>query len=330
MPAIAPDIDVFGHDLSYHVSVPAQVVLIAVAAALCFAFASASQHVAAQSAGREQALRPGLIVQLAHRPLWVLGNVADVAGFVLMFLSFRHGSLVLVEPLLVTAVLFALFFGALLSRQRVRAHEWASASLVVVGLSAFLVAASPGGSRATASPLGWACMCAATVGLTGVLVALAGRYERRRPALLGAAAGVVNGALGTFTDAAAHAFNAGVVAALHRWEPYALAVVGAASLIVVQTAFQAGPLSQSLPLLMSLEALSGITAGCLLFGERVADHWVARVFEIVGLGLLCAGIAVLARSPLVAGRRERIEGAVPIASGSDAALQRATRAPPAA
>ena len=330
MPAIAPDIDVFGHDLSYHVSVPAQVVLIAVAAALCFAFASASQHVAAQSAGREQALRPGLIVQLAHRPLWVLGNVADVAGFVLMFLSFRHGSLVLVEPLLVSAVLFALFFGALLSRQRVRAHEWASASLVVVGLSAFLVAASPGGSRATASPLGWACMCAATVGLTGALVALAGRYERRRAALFGAAAGVVNGALGTFTDAAAHAFNAGVVAALHRWEPYALAVVGAASLIVVQTAFQAGPLSQSLPLLTSLEALSGITAGYLLFGERVADHWVARVFEILGLGLLCAGIAVLARSPLVAGRHEHIEGAVPIASGSDAAPQRARRAPPAA
>jgi drug/metabolite transporter (DMT)-like permease len=310
MPAITPDIDVFGHDLSYHVSVPAQVVALAVASSLCFAFASASQHVAAQSASPEQAMRPGLIVQLAHRPLWVLGNVADVAGFVFMFLSFRHGTLALIEPLLVSAVLFALLFGALLSNQRVRRQEWASASLVVVGLSTFLVAASPGGSRATASQPGWACMCAVTVGITGVLVVLAGRYPRRRAALLGAAAGVVNGALGTFTDAAAHAFNAGVAAALHRWEPYALVVVGAASLIVVQTAFQAGPLSQSLPLLTSLEALSGIAAGQLLFGEHVAGYWVARAFEIVGLALLCAGIAVLARSPLVAGRGEPVEGAV--------------------
>jgi drug/metabolite transporter (DMT)-like permease len=318
MPAIAPDVDVFGHELAYHVSVPAQVVSLAVASALCFAFASASQHVAARAAGPEQALRPGLIVQLAHRPLWLLGNIADVAGFVLMFLSFRRGSLVLVEPLLVSTVLFALLFGALLTSQRVRAHEWASASLVVLGLCTFLVAASPGGSRATASQLRWACMCTVTVGITATLVALAGRYQRRRAALLGAAAGVVNGALGTFTDAAAHAFNAGLGAALHRWEPYALALVGAASLIIVQTAFQAGPLSQSLPLLTSLEALSGIAAGQLLFGEHLAEHWVARALEVVGLALLCAGIAVLARSPLVVGGQERTMGSVPARTRSTA------------
>src|SRR5207245_8987251 len=116
----------------------ARVVVIALGAAFCYAAATALQQRSARQA-TPAGLHPRLLVDLARRPVWQLGIAANVAAYGLQFVALGRGSLVLVQPLLVSALLFALPIGALLSRAPVHRRERLGALVIVIGLSAFLV-----------------------------------------------------------------------------------------------------------------------------------------------------------------------------------------------
>jgi drug/metabolite transporter (DMT)-like permease len=256
-------------------------------------------------------MRWRLLTGLLRRPMWIAGNAADALGFVLLFLAFRRGSLILVQPLLVSGLLFALPIGALLTHHRLRRADWIGAGLVVGGLSLFILAAAPGPGHPDASPGGWTALGLATVLIVGTLIWLSRHRPHRRAALLGAAAGGLNAVLGGITEAAARAFDNGVIGALQKWQPYVLVGVGLIAILVVQSAFHAGKLSDSLPILTATETIGGVVIGHYLFGEAVAGHALAHVAQVAGLAILCVGIFVLGRSPFVAAIEEDPAAAVP-------------------
>src|SRR5205807_8952991 len=99
---------------------------------------SVFQQRSAAAAPHEHSMRVSLLVHLVRQPAWVGGVVADVLGYVLQFLALDRGSLVLVQPLLVSGLLFALPLGAALSRRRLRRRDWLGSAALVVGLSLFL------------------------------------------------------------------------------------------------------------------------------------------------------------------------------------------------
>jgi drug/metabolite transporter (DMT)-like permease len=299
--AIGRDMDVFGRDLRYPVDIHASVVALALGSALCYALAAALQHAATQAYPAGRAARFGLLVALVQRPMWLAGNVADAGGYVLLFLAFRRGSLALVQPLLVTGLLFALPLGTMITHTPVRRNDWIGAAMVVVGLAGFIVAAAPGPGHPSASGMAWVLLALVTVAVLGMLFWLTRMFPGRRAALLGAAAGVLSGVLGAITEAAARAFDHGIMRAFGHWQPYALIVVGFVCILVVQHAFHAGKLSDSLPLLTATETVVGVAIGQWLFGERIAGHPTAHLVEVLGLALLCWGVFVLGRSPVIAG-----------------------------
>ena len=306
------DIDLFGRDLHYHIMIPASVVVLALAAAFSYALAAALQHAATQSSPPEHAMRWKLLTGLLRRPMWLAGNAADALGFVLLFLAFRRGSLILVQPLLVSGLLFALPIGAFLTHHLLRRADWIGAALVVFGLSLFIMAAAPGPGHPQASPNGWAALGLATTLIVGTLIWFSRHRPQKRAALLGAAAGGLNAVLGAITEAAARAFDNGVVGALQKWQPYVLVVVGLLAILVVQSAFHAGKLSDSLPILTATETIGGVVIGHYLFGEAVAGQGAAHVAQIAGLAVLCVGIFVLGRSPFVAAIEEDPAAAMPL------------------
>ena len=57
-------------------------------------------------------MRPGLLWRLIQRPMWLLGTLADWSGFGLQAIALGLGSLIVVQPLLCTGLLFALPLGA--------------------------------------------------------------------------------------------------------------------------------------------------------------------------------------------------------------------------
>jgi drug/metabolite transporter (DMT)-like permease len=277
-----------------HVYAPPSVVLASLAAAACYAVGAVLQQSAATEQAPELALRPALVLALLRRPRWLLGNLASIAGFGFQFLALRRGALALVEPLLVTSLVIALPLGALLGHRRVRRREWGAAVLIIAALGVFLIAARPGPGAPRAGAAAWVALGVLTLVAVGACVRLAGPDGPRRALLFGAGAGILFGVTGAIMQTAGHLLDHGIGHALGSWPPYALIAAGALGLLLNQSAFQAGALEWSLPVLTVLEPLVAIAIGQFMFDEHIAASASARLGEILGVAGMTVGVLVLA------------------------------------
>lgn len=270
------------------------------AAAFLFAVASVLQHRSATQEGHELSMRFSLLGRLLHRPVWLFGILADVGAYVLQFIALGHGSLVLVQPLLVAGLLFALPMSAAIHRHGVGRAEWVGAAGMVAGLALFLVAANPGPGHPDTTDVAWLYILVAIMVPTVLLVVCAGPSpSTRRAVMLGSATGLLYGLTAALTKAVAHLLSRGLMHVLIGWQTYALVGVGLASLVVAQSAFQAGPLRASLPILTVLDPVVSIVIGALAFGEGISGAGPDRALEVLGLVLLAVSVAVLTRSGLI-------------------------------
>ncbi|HLG92316.1 MAG TPA: DMT family transporter [Acidimicrobiales bacterium] len=269
------------------------------AAAFLYAAASVLQHRSAAAQPDHRSMRPGLLVSLAGRPAWLAGIAADAGAYAFQFVALAHGSLVLVQPLLVSGLLLALPMGSALTHRRLTRGEWVAAGLVAAGLSTFLLVASPSPGRPDA-PLGaWAATLAAGLVAGGAMVAGARRVQgAARACLLAAAGGVATGVAAALTKATAHLLGQGLGAAVSSWKPYLLVAVGALALLAAQSAFQAGPIRWSLPILTVAEALSAIAIGAGTLGESARATPGALGAQALALAAMAAGIFGLGQAPL--------------------------------
>ena len=295
---VAIVVHVHRHVLATHFTV----VALSLGAAFLYALTSVLQHGALRVIPHERSMRPRLLIDLLRQRRWLLSNVVDAGGYVLQFLALRAGSLLVVESLLVTGLLFAMPLGAAASHRRPQRLDWLATTAVVAGLSGFLVAGRPVVGAGNTSRTGWVI----TAGVAGVvvlvLVALAERGPRRWKApALGAATGVVFGLTAALAKASGHLLDRGLVHTLESWQPYALAALAVFGVVVSQSAFQAGPLQASLPVLTITEPLVAAVIGLAAFHEHVAMHGARAVAEAASVIVLAAGVVFLARSPLVVG-----------------------------
>jgi drug/metabolite transporter (DMT)-like permease len=292
------------------------VVLVSLGAALAYALASVFQQYAAVQAPDSDALRMSLLFRLATRPVWLVGILADIGGFVLQFIALGHGSLVLVQPLLVCGLLFALPLGALFARNGLPARsEWVGAAMTVAGLALFLMVANPGEGSTSATALGWTIVTVATA-VPAAIMTVVSRFTTGpvRASLQATAAGFVYGLTAAYTKTVAHIVTANPGSVGHlalrmaeSWEVYGIVVTGLASMILAQSAFQAGPLGWSLPALTVVDPVVSIIVGAVAFGEFVNSSVPALTVEAVGLVVMAAGVVIVARSPSAPGRAELVD-----------------------
>ena len=73
-----------------------------------------------------------MVMTLLRRRLWWIGTSAAVVGYLFQAVALAFGSIILVAPLLVSALLFALPMSARLSNRRVTRAEWIWASVLTV------------------------------------------------------------------------------------------------------------------------------------------------------------------------------------------------------
>ncbi|WP_067841015.1 DMT family transporter [Nocardia lijiangensis] len=90
----------------------------ALVAALCIAFSAVSRQREAARVPDADLGRFGAIGSLVHRPRWWLGTVVGAAGYVFQALALGRGSVLLVQSLLVSSLLFALPLAAPLRAPR--------------------------------------------------------------------------------------------------------------------------------------------------------------------------------------------------------------------
>ena len=275
-------------------------------AALLYAAASVLQHRAAVAAPREHSLRMGLLGHLAQQPWWIAGIAADVGGFIAQFVALGHGPLVIVQPLLVSGLLFALPLGAVLSHRRVTASEIWAAAAVVIGLTALLLSAAPEAGTSSISIGSWVVLFIAAGTPVALLVLGAVRMPAAKPLLLASAAGIIYGLTAALTKTTAHELGHGLGRLLGSWEVYALVAVGLLGMLLTQSAFQAGPLRASLPALTVVDPVVSILIGITVLHEHVDGDPFNLVVGVIGAAVMIGGVIALA--PQIAEDEEPVEG----------------------
>ncbi len=280
------------------------VIGVSLASAFAFAVSSSLKHVSASQVPDAQDLGArslGRFVRatLAH-PLWLGGIGADVVGLGLQVLALHLGALAVVQPLLISGLLFAL---VLRSRagEVVRRRELGWAGLVAVALAGFLLVA---GTANHGAPTGGADHAPATAAaVTGFLLAgvcvLLGRRQRqggRSAALLGIAVGTVYAATAALLKALTTIALRGPIPLLTSWQLYAVVVLGATGLLLNQVAFQAGPLSASLPAIATVDPLLSIVIGVTVYDEPIRHGLTAVIGLAVLLLVLGGSVIQLTRS----------------------------------
>jgi len=84
-----------------------------------------------------------------------------------------------------------------------------------------------------------------------------------------------------------------------------MAVVAVAGAIVQQSAFQAGPLPASLPVMDAVEPTVAVCIGVFAFNEHLSTSTVTLGLQAAGMAALLAGIVALDTSPLIVSLQQR-------------------------
>ena len=272
----------------------ATVVAMALASALAAAASSIMQHHSARRAPAGKTHR--FIGHLITRPVWIGGLAAAFVGLALHVVALDQGQLAVVQPLLISGVLFALPVSALLEGRRPSGREWLLAAVLVGGLATFLLAARPSAGRVKldADVLAWSTLL--VLALIGVIALLAFRwFTAQRPALLGTAAGVGYGLVAALIKQADALWHHGLLHLLTDWPIYALIAVGGAALSLTQLAYRAGPLAKSMPALTVTDPAASIALGVLAFREKLNGAAGALALQVIGFVVMSLAAAQLAR-----------------------------------
>ncbi len=96
------------------------------------------------------------LLRLATQRVWLAGTAALLVGYVLQAAALDRGRLAVIQPLLVTTIVFALPLGYFLTRQVVGRREILGAAVVVLGLAVFTVFGDPAGGNDDAPANEWA------------------------------------------------------------------------------------------------------------------------------------------------------------------------------
>ncbi len=272
-----------------------------VVAALCsaatFAVGSALQHRAASAVSTEESGQR-VIARLLRRRSWVFGLVLSAVAFGLHALALSRGELALVQPVIVSGIVFAVLFRAALDRHLPSRPVVGWLILTWAGLALFVVVRSSRSAPAQGVSHEIAFVVVG-VAVAGLITIAAGKVKADRNAglLLGAAAGTLFGLVAGLLKLVTVQAQSGLGHALAHWSLWVLIVVGAGAVLLNQRAYQNARLSITAPMLNIAQVLVAITFGIIVFGERFDGSALAFVAEVAGLVLMGIGIWQLAAQP---------------------------------
>jgi drug/metabolite transporter (DMT)-like permease len=272
-------------------------VVFALAAAFSNAVNVFTQHWASIGAPkREKGWR--LIPYLFRQPLWLFGWVAAVGGFAFQAVALNFGELSVVQPILVTELVFVLLLRRVWIRQDVAGAAWAAVLVVCVALAVFLTMAEPMGGRPAPETAKWL-SALVVIGVAIALLTVLGTRGSpvRRTAAFAVAAALAWALMATFIKTATNTLaSSGLGGMLTSWPVYALAAAAVIGTLLEQAALHVGPLSVSQPLLVIVNPFASIALSVWLFDERFTDSPAKIAIAALALAVLAVGVTVLSRT----------------------------------
>ena len=271
--------------------------IFALAAALANAVHLMTQHAA--SVGVSNKHRGwDLVTFLIHQPLWLLGWAAAAAGLAFQAVALHSGQLSVVQPLLVTELVFALALRRFWVHQHIAKMAWTAALVTCAALVVFLTAAEPHGGHLQPDAADWAFALAVFGGAVAVLTVVA-RWGSpvRRAALYATAASITWALMAALLKATTNVLaTSGPVGILAHWPIYALIASGVLGSVLQQAALQVGPLSVSQPLIVVVDPAVAIVLSVWIFDERFTVSLAQKTVAGMAFCVMAVGVTVLSRT----------------------------------
>jgi hypothetical protein len=257
----------------------------------------AKQHAVAVAADPHAPMDPRLLVHLAQRRGWLIGNMLAFGGFLFIASAIATGRLVVVEPIGSTQVLFALLYAARMARRPVRRREWRAIAFTVTGLAGFLIVAAPK-EQPDASPIvPWAVPLGA-LGIAIIVGVVVGRSltPDRRGVVFAVLAGLAFGTADALIKAmSTTAEDLGASHVVSHWSLYTWMVVGSLAFLLQQSAYHSTHLGAAMPATSTFGPTTATLLGAAMFGEQLRGGLAVPV-ELAFFVLLLVGVAGLATS----------------------------------
>lgn len=293
--------------LAYVAAVP-----LTLTAAACFGTAGYLQHTAARAvpaAGVSQPRR--LLLELLRQPPFRVSLALSVVAFALQVTALSMAPLAVVQPLLVTSVLFYLAAASVALRRPPDGVLVSGAVVALLGLAGFQVLARPGhGTGGFEGPAALALGLVLTVVVAlGLLLArrLFGEY---RAIPIAAATAVCYGVTATLLRGMLQ--SSGPSSVLTQWQLYAAMIVAPTGFLLNQGAFHEGAVgSVAVTVITVGDPVVSIAAGAVWLGESLEGGTLRLALEVVSLAVMAGGIALLATRA----QRVAAERAHPLPSG---------------
>lgn len=272
-------------------------VVAAFASAATFGLSTSLQHRVAGSTDSATTSGALLLVRLARRPSWVIGIGLSVVGFGLHALAIAFGALALVQPVIVSGIVFAVLIRAGLDRRLPSRLEVAWASVTWAGLALFMAVVHPSPAHNIPNDAVASGFAAVAVVAAGAAVRFANqaRTPERRGLWLGAAAGLLFGLVAGLLKLVIALAGQDPAQMMFHWPPWVMVAVGLWAMTMNQRAYQVTRLSVSMPILNVIDVIVALGFAAAVFGERLASSPGAFAAEILGLAVMGLGVRQLAR-----------------------------------
>ncbi|BDY31247.1 DMT family transporter [Mycolicibacterium mageritense] len=270
--------------------------LLALGAALFIAIGDVIHLRSAHGVSDAPAGQFGLFTRLLRDPRWWSGSLVAAVGFALQAAALGLGSVLLVQALLVTSLLFALPINAWLNHRRVTRWQWLWAALLAASVAVIVTVGNPTAGHARGA---WETWAVVIVVLGSVLaLCLLGARLGSGPVsavLLAVVSGVLWGVFAVLTKGVVDRLDHGVWALLAAPELYVWAAVAVAGTAVQQSSFREGALTASLPTMTVTEPVVASALGIAVLGETLRPGDTGWLVLIVAIGAMVLATAALAR-----------------------------------
>jgi drug/metabolite transporter (DMT)-like permease len=270
--------------------------LLAVGAAFFIAIGDVMHQRSAHEVTDEPVSHVELFMQLLRDGRWWLGSLVSAVGFALQAAALGFGSVLLVQALLVTSLLFALPISARLSHHRVTRWQWMWAALLAAAVAVIVVVGNPTAGHSRASLETWTAVIA-VLGPALVLCVVGARIWSGpvSAVLLAVVSGALWGLFAVLTKGVVDRLDDGLLALLRTPELYAWALVAVAGTAWQQSSFRAGALTASLPTMTVTEPVVGSMLGIVVLGETLRPGDAGWLTLIVAVVVMVVATAALAR-----------------------------------
>lgn len=270
--------------------------LLALGAALFIAIGDVIHQRSAHEVTDEPVSHLGLFMRLLRDRKWWLGSGVSAVGFGLQAAALGLGSVLLVQAILVTSLLFALPINARITGQRVSWFQWTWAALLAAAVAVIVTVGNPTEGVSRASFETWSLVIAVLGPALVVCVVGARIFPGPTGAvLLAMVSGALWGVFAVLTKGVVDRLGDGVTELLRTPELYAWVAVAIAGTAWQQSSFRAGSLTASLPTMTVTEPVVGSVLGVVILGETLRPGDAGGLTLVIAFAVMVFATVALAR-----------------------------------